>query len=76
MPVLEINNRRLELSSLAEEHGIIRHPLAAKGMNVGDVIELIPTHGCTTINLHDYLYGLRKGIVECVWPISARGKFH
>jgi len=75
MPVLEIDHRRLELSSLAEEHGIIRHPAAAKSMNVGDVIELIPTHGCTTINLHDFFCGIRKGIVECVWRIEARGKF-
>ncbi len=76
MPILEVDNRRLALSSLAEEHGIIKHPFAAKSMNVGDVIELIPTHGCTTINLHDFFYGIRKGIVECVWPIEGRGKFH
>jgi D-serine deaminase-like pyridoxal phosphate-dependent protein len=76
MPILEVDNRRLEISSLAEEHGIIKHPLAAQSMNVGDVIELIPTHGCTTINLHDFFYGIRKGMVEVVWPIEGRGKFH
>jgi D-serine deaminase-like pyridoxal phosphate-dependent protein len=76
MPILEVDNRRLELSSLAEEHGIIKHPIAAESMNVGDVVELIPTHGCTTINLHDFLYGIRKGVVKCVWPIEGRGEFH
>jgi len=75
MPILEISNMSLELSSLAEEHGIIDLPPPAQYLKVGDMVELIPTHGCTTINLHDYLHGIREGRVECVWPIEGRGKF-
>ena len=41
---------------------------------VGDKLELVPSHGCTTINLHDRYYAVRKGKVEAVFPILARGK--
>ena len=40
---------------------------------VGDVIRLIPSHVCTTINLHDVMVGIRGGLVEAVWPVEARG---
>ena len=46
-----------------------------KQLEVGEKVELIPGHGCTTINLHDYFYGIRNGVVELVWSIKARGKF-
>lgn len=42
-------------------------------LNVGDVIRLLPSHVCTTINLHDVMVGVRGGIVEAVWPVEARG---
>ena len=32
-------------------------------------------HGDTTINLHDYYFGVRKGILEAVIPIAGQGKF-
>ena len=27
-----------------------------------------------TCNLHDWYVGVRNGKVECLWPVSARGK--
>jgi D-serine deaminase-like pyridoxal phosphate-dependent protein len=42
-------------------------------LNVGDIVSLLPSHICTTINLHDVLVGVRNGVVEAVWPIEARG---
>lgn len=75
MPTVKIGHNWLELSSLAEEHGIIQLPSSKIDLDPGEVVELIPTHGCTTFNLHDYIYCVRDGIVEGVWPIEARGKF-
>ena len=43
-------------------------------LQVGDLLEFIPGHGCTTVNLHDYLYAMRGGQLVDVWPIAARGK--
>jgi 3-hydroxy-D-aspartate aldolase len=37
-------------------------------------IEYIPSHCCTTVNLHDQYYCVRNGILESIWPITGRGK--
>lgn len=63
----------LAMVSLSEEHG----KLEASGrtdLRVGDKIELLPSHCCTTINLHDVFYCHRQGRVEAVWSIAGRGK--
>jgi 3-hydroxy-D-aspartate aldolase len=41
---------------------------------VGDRLEFIVPHVCTTINLHDTLIGVREGRVEAVWEVQGRGK--
>jgi D-serine deaminase-like pyridoxal phosphate-dependent protein len=58
---------------LAEEHCFLENAGGAR-LKPGDVIELVPGHGCTTINLHDAFHVLRDGALEGVWRISARGK--
>lgn len=64
----------LELVSLSEEHGTVRLLDASVSLQPGDKLELIPSHGDTTLNLHEYYYGVRGGRLETVWPIAARGK--
>jgi len=59
---------------LSEEHSLAELRGDAIALAVGDVVELIPSHGCTTINLFDYMYGVRNGIIECILPIAGRGK--
>lgn len=62
------------ISKLSEEHS--RLDLApGADPRPGEKIEIIPQHGCTTINLHDRFYGVREGRVETVWEIQGRGKF-
>jgi len=63
----------VKVMKLNEEHGILRLGEGTR-LSLGDKIELIPAHGCTTINLHDRMYALRDGAVESVWGIAARGK--
>ena len=43
-------------------------------LEIGDRIELVPSHIDTTVNLHDTYYGYRDGILEAIWPVAARGK--
>jgi len=61
---------------LSEEHG---HVLIDEDADVdvaaGDQIRLLPSHGDTTINLHDRYFVLRDDQVEAEWLIAARGKF-
>ena len=63
----------LEMTGLSEEHGKIEADTNVT-LTPGDKLEILPTHCCTTVNLHDRYYGIRNGIVESVWDIAARGK--
>ncbi len=67
----------LKVSRLSEEHTFLidLHSDAKRRLPIGTKIEMIPAHGCTTINLHDFLFGIRDEIVESIWRIEARGKF-
>ena len=64
----------VKLAHLSEEHGKLDLSNSDADLKPGDKIELIPSHGCTTINLHDYYFGLRDGKLEAVWSIAGRGK--
>jgi D-serine deaminase-like pyridoxal phosphate-dependent protein len=61
---------------LSEEHG---HLLVDEGADLrlepGAKIRLLPSHGDTTINLHDEYVVVRDGRVQGRWRIVARGKF-
>jgi D-serine deaminase-like pyridoxal phosphate-dependent protein len=63
------------IQSLHEEHAIMHISGGDQSLKPGDKLELIPSHGCTTINLHDQYYGLNGNHVEAVWEIEGRGKF-
>ncbi|RKU20386.1 alanine racemase [Candidatus Poribacteria bacterium] len=64
----------VEMTGLSEEHGKLQVSDANVSLKPGDKLEILPTHCCTTVNLHDRYYGIRNGIVESVWNIAARGK--
>ena len=61
---------------LSEEHG---HVVIDEGADLhlepGSQIQLLPSHGDTTINLHEEYVVLRNGEAQTTWPIAARGKF-
>jgi D-serine deaminase-like pyridoxal phosphate-dependent protein len=64
----------MKMIHLYEEHGLLEQT-SGKRPQVGDKVELIPTHGCTTINLHNQFHCVRNGYLESTWKISARGMF-
>jgi len=57
--------------SLHEEHGWIEDE--KDELSYLQKLEYVPSHCCTTVNLHDDFYCVRKGQLEVVWPVSARG---
>jgi len=57
----------------SEEHGWLDIS-AADDIEVGDRLEFIIPHVCTTVNQHDTLVGLRDDMVEKTWNVQARGK--
>jgi D-serine deaminase-like pyridoxal phosphate-dependent protein/GNAT superfamily N-acetyltransferase len=58
-----------------DEHGILSWDAASGlGLDVGDRVELLPSHIDTTINLHDVYYAHRDRVIEGIWPVLARGR--
>ena len=60
--------------SFSAEHGVITLSQDVLQPRVGDTIEFVPGYSDAVIFLHDYLYAVRDGFVETVWPIIGRGK--
>jgi D-serine deaminase-like pyridoxal phosphate-dependent protein len=58
---------------LSEEHGVLELKGKARALRIGDKVELVPSHGCTTINLHDRYHIIENDRVNMVWAIEARG---
>jgi D-serine deaminase-like pyridoxal phosphate-dependent protein len=74
MPLV-VGHEQLECHSLSEEHGRLRSTRGpVEGLGIGELLEFVPGHGCTTMNLHDQVYAMRGGRVEEIWQIAARGK--
>lgn len=61
------------ITHLNEEHGFIECETQLD-LEVGDKIAIIPNHACVVPNLVDEAYGVRKGQLEKMIKIDARGK--
>ena len=55
----------------AEEHVVVKN---APTWKMGEPLELLPSHACTTCNLYREIYVHQDGKVVDVWPIEASGK--
>ncbi|WP_331235031.1 alanine racemase [Natronorarus salvus] len=73
MPVPK-NRDDIEYVNASEEHGWIDTSASDESFAVGDRLEFIVPHVCTTINLHDLIIGVRDDRVEEFWAVQARGK--
>jgi D-serine deaminase-like pyridoxal phosphate-dependent protein len=63
--------------SASDEHGTLTLSASASPIGLGDRVWLVPGHVDPTVNLHDWYVGVRggltDGVVECLWPVAARG---
>jgi D-serine deaminase-like pyridoxal phosphate-dependent protein len=57
-----------------DEHGRIMVQNHSSKPAIGDVLELVVSHCDPTVNLFDFFYVVRDGIVTDIWPIDMRGK--
>ncbi|MCE9530950.1 MAG: DSD1 family PLP-dependent enzyme [Planctomycetes bacterium] len=62
-----------KVMKLAEEHAIVES--ADPNVKIGDRFEVYSAHCCATMNLHRTCIGVRKGVVETVWPIESSGRY-
>lgn len=67
----------VEYAGAADEHGKLSLGAKAAKPALGDRVWLVPGHVDPTVNLHDWYVGVRggleDGVVECLWPVAARG---
>jgi 3-hydroxy-D-aspartate aldolase len=73
MPVV-FGRPDLSFHKCSDEHGVILDP--GNSLNLNDRLRLVPGHCDPTCNLYDWYVGIRNDRVECVWPVSARGKVY
>jgi len=59
------------MPKMNEEHGYVKTPAKAK---IGEKVWVIPSHVCTTVNMHDDVFYGRGGKVEGTWRVAARGR--
>ena len=63
-----------EIERFSEEHGHLNLQRSERRYRVGERLSVIPNHVCTTVNMHDEIYGVRGERVEEIWRVEGRGK--
>jgi 3-hydroxy-D-aspartate aldolase len=66
----------LAYTHASDEHGWVEIAAGAKAAAMpalGDKLLLVPGHCDPTVNLYDWYVCVRGGVVEALWPITARG---
>jgi len=65
---------RLQYTHASDEHGWIEGETPQAALpSLGEKLLLVPGHCDPTINLYDWYVCVRRGRVEALWPITARG---
>jgi D-serine deaminase-like pyridoxal phosphate-dependent protein len=65
-------DENLQLRRMNEEHGILTAKNGITGLKVGQVLELIPIHICTAVNMQNQIYLLEEDRLEKK-TVEARG---
>jgi len=78
MPLVHADTAGLPLTGLeyrkaSDEHGVVFALEDTALPALGDKLRLIPGHIDPTVNLHDWIVGIRAGHVAELWPVAARG---
>ncbi|MDQ6828918.1 MAG: alanine racemase [Gemmatimonadota bacterium] len=62
------------VTSMSEEHGILKLGASDWKPRVGELVRVIPNHVCIVVHLNDRVHGVRGDKVELSWPVAARGR--
>jgi len=57
----------------SEEHGHVDFSNCSRKPAIGERVTVIPNHCCVVSNLLNQVVGVRRGQVEVIWPVAARG---
>ncbi len=61
-----------EYIKASDEHGVLKLDPGVS-LPLGHKLKIVPGHCDPTVNLYDHFVCVRKGVVEALWPITARG---
>ena len=64
----------LRLDFLTEEHGVGHSEPGGAPLGIGDRLEIIPLHVCSTVNMFDVAFGVRGGAIDHEIKIAGRGR--
>lgn len=67
------NRPDLRFVSASDEHGKLEAAPETTNPKLGEKLRLIPGHCDPTVDRYDWYVGVRGGVVECLWPVAARG---
>jgi len=73
-PLVEGYEETVRVVRLSAEHGQLELDEPARGLKIGDRLWLIPGYSDFTNVLHNEFVAIRRGRVEAVWPLTARGR--
>ncbi len=59
--------------SMSEEHGHVDFSRCARKPEIGERVSVIPNHCCVVSNLFNQIVAVRRGQVQAIWPVAARG---
>lgn len=63
----------VEFVKASDEHGVLAIAPGVEAPALGAKLLLVPGHCDPTVNLYDWYVCVRRGAVEALWPVSARG---
>ncbi len=69
-----VGHPHLRLDRMSEEHGVLVPQGEGPLPKIGEKIEIIPNHVCSSVNLHDKLYMTENGEVVDELPVEGRGR--
>jgi D-serine deaminase-like pyridoxal phosphate-dependent protein len=73
-PLVAGHEHEIRVTRLSAEHGELALSESARGLKIGARLELIPGYSDMTNVLHNDFYALRRGRLEAIWPLLARGR--
>jgi len=63
----------VEYTKASDEHGVLAIAPGVDAPALGAKLLLVPGHCDPTVNLYDWFVCVRRGVVEALWQVSARG---
>ena len=63
----------VEYVKASDEHGVLSIAPGVRAPGLGEKLLLVPGHCDPSVNLYDWYVCVRRGVVEALGPVSARG---